>query len=78
MFYVLMIQSKPNFDSEIEMSGESTRTLCLQLCCITIARGIKIENYCSGRLGNGIPGTMCWESPGGRGGTWDDEKEEEG
>ena len=39
---------------------------------------IKIENYCSGRLGNGIPGTMCWESPGGRGGTWDDEKEEEG
>ena len=38
----------------------------------------QIENYCSGILGKGIPGTMCCESPGGRGGTWEDEKEEGG
>ena len=38
----------------------------------------QIENYCSGILGKGIPGTMCCESPGGRGGTWEEEKEEEG
>ena len=38
----------------------------------------EIENYCSGILGKGIPGTMCCDSPGGRGGTWVDEKDEEG
>ena len=38
----------------------------------------QIENYCSGILGKGIPGTMCWERPGGRGGTCEEEKEEEG
>ena len=42
------------------------------------SRRYQRENYCSGILGKGIPGTMCWESPGGRGGTWDEENDDEG
>ena len=72
-----MILSKLCFDSE--KSDDSTRTPGLQLFCLYHnSRRYQRENYCSGILGKGIPGTMCCESPGGRGGTWDEEKDEEG